>query len=113
MPATPEQHHVEKRRVEQAGGQHLVPGQQVGDVPGFFHEARAVGAEPETHRDARYDPEGKCEGKRERKDLDPEAVGAPDPDCCDGRKKSRPWIGPGAVSLAGLLADAEIGRAHV
>ena len=69
--AVTEQHHAQEAGFEEKRGQHLVAERRTGDVAHGFHEARPVGAELETHRDAADDAERECQ----REHLGPEAIG--------------------------------------
>ncbi len=65
-----EQHHAEKRGLEEKGGQHFVAEQRAQDVAGGGGELAPVRAELEAHHEPRHD----AETERDREDLQPESV---------------------------------------
>ena len=58
-----EQHDAKKPRLQEKGGQHLIPHQRPDDRPGPIGKDRPVGAELIGHDNARYDAHGEPDGE--------------------------------------------------
>ena len=86
-PVLAEQHNAQERRFQEKRGQHFIPQQGAGNIPGALHKARPVGTELKAHGDAGHHPQGETQGK----DLYPEKVGV-FPGLVTGKGVSQPEI---------------------